>query len=230
MVKKRGISDSLRVLGVDLASRSWSDNGSAVLTFQSSPQPQWLSLEYGCIRWPASAVTATAMAEVIHSYVTEKRLDAVSLDGPQGWREPNAGSRPGVGRWCEYLCKCQGKMGEYGKIYPRSYGTWIQFCLDVFETLPEKGDARLVNDADVKTLELLNGRGYWLLECFPTSIWKTSGLKPLPGKKKLAGNPHEVFSYVRDLKQSYNLPNLEDWKGTHDDLQAVVAAFQPPVC
>ena len=219
------MSGSFRVLGVDLASKSWTGTGSAVLTFKSSPQPRWLSVEYGCIHWPNYALTPAAMAEVIHSYFVENRIDAISLDGPQGWREPNPGDRKGVGRWCEYLAGCQGKAGGYGKTYPGTYCGWIRFCLDVFETLRERGDAHLVNNADEEILEPLGDHSYWLLECYPTSIWKTSGLKALPGKEKIARNLQKVSSYASSLKRCYGLPNLWDWQGTHDDLQAVVAAL-----
>ena len=216
---------SFRVLGVDLASKSWPDNGSAILSFECSPQPRWLSVEYGCIQWPNSDLTAIGMAEVIHSHVVEKKLDAVSLDGPQGWREPEPEVRSGVGRWCEYLAACQGKTGEYGKTYPRTYRNWIQFSLGVFETLIDRSDFQLANSPDSKILEPLDDHNCWLLECFPTSIWKTSGLTPLPGKAKVARNPQKILSHVRALQKCYDLPNLGDWQGTHDDLQAIVAAL-----
>ncbi len=216
---------SLRVLGVDLASKSWSDSGSAILEFQISPQPKWLSAQYGCIEWPDCDLTSAAMAEVIHSYVAENMLDAVSLDGPQGWREPKPEIRGGVGRWCEYLAACPGKTGKYGKTYPGTYRNWIQFSLEVFETLIDRSDFQLANNPDSKILELLDDQYCWLLECFPTSIWKTSGLKPLPAKTKFAGNHQKISSYVTALQKCYDLPNLEDWQGTHDDLQAIVAAL-----
>ncbi|MFO0265041.1 MAG: hypothetical protein ACK53V_25750, partial [Planctomycetota bacterium] len=60
------------------------------------------------------------MADVIERTVREQQISAVSLDGPQGWREPNAAARRGGGRVCEYLARCQGKTGEFGRTYPQT--------------------------------------------------------------------------------------------------------------
>ena len=86
------MSSDLRVLGIDLASRSWQDNGSAILGFNVE---QWKSVEYGCIKWPNRQLSAAAMAEVIEDVIRERTIAAVSLDGPRGWREP-AGGEPGI--------------------------------------------------------------------------------------------------------------------------------------
>ena len=36
--------------------------------------------------------------------------------------------------------------------------------------------------------------GYWMIECFPTSTWRTSGLKELPGHRRAPRNVVEQFA------------------------------------
>ena len=58
-----------------------------------------------------------------------------------------------------------------------------------------------------------------VLECFPTSAWRSSGLTPLPGK----GSKPLLSPYVEALRAAYQLPPFA--VQSHDDLQAVVAAL-----
>jgi hypothetical protein len=60
---------------------------------------------------------------------------------------------------------------------------------------------------------------YIVLECFPTSAWRSSGLDPLPAK----GKRPALAPYVRALAVAYGLPLPS--VSSHDDLQAVVAAL-----
>jgi hypothetical protein len=60
---------------------------------------------------------------------------------------------------------------------------------------------------------------YMVLECFPTSAWRSSGLVPLPAK----GKRPDLAPYLQSLTAAYRLPPTS--VSTHDDLQAVVAAL-----
>lgn len=219
------MSDVQHVLGIDLASRSWRDNGSAILSFTPTPDPSWKAVRYGVIDWPAVELTPAAMADVIERAVTDYGLSAVSLDGPQGWREPNAEPRKGVGRVCEYQACCQGKTGEYGKTYPQTQFNWISFCIQVFAELRARGNASMANDAAVRRLDPLAGGRYWLLECFPTSTWRRSRLQKLPGKASVGTNRALIAAYEASLRERYEFNVGDAWQGTHDDLQAIVAAL-----
>ena len=64
--------------------------------------------------------------------------------------------------------------------------------------------------------------GYWLLECLPTSTWRTSGLKPLPGKRNTP--PEDVEAFAWWLAAAYQLP-AGALTRNHDDLQALVATL-----
>lgn len=215
-------STTLTALGIDLASSRWGDNGSASIQFTSDG---WAKCGVRVITWPGGPLTPAALADSINTYARQTGAAAVCLDGPQGWRTPGITTydRPGVGRWCEHEVNAQGKTGEYGHTYPRTQASWIRFCISVFDELLAKSGVVLANNPDATRLDRLVN-GYWLLEVFPTSIWRSSGLPPLPGKARTTlGRMDEARGY---LTARYGMPNgtLPD-HGSHDDLQALVAAL-----
>lgn len=216
---------TFKVLGIDLASRKWQDNGSAMITFTTGDDAAWCAVECGCIEWPIhDHLSSNAMADVIEQTVKEHGISAVSLDGPQGWRQPNAPERLGVGRVCEYEASCQGKTGTYGRTYPQTQHGWIKFCIDVFAELMDRGYAQIVNSMEGVDTDL-EPDGYWLLECFPTSTWRESRLPQLPGKSRVGNDMKLVAVYWRILQQRFGLPQIASSTFTHDDLQAIVAAL-----
>ena len=199
----------MRVLGVDLASATWADNGSAVIEFDAS---RFLSVVTPAITWPIGALTPAALAAAISEFCTRHDVSAVALDGPQGWRDPHTPStEPGVGRRCEWLCKTQGKTGVHPRTYPSTQRGWIEFSVSVFDELLHSHGARLFEGKRQRSLQVM--------ECFPTSTWRASGLKPLPGK----GKKPALASFVSALRRAYRLPPFT--VRSHDDLQAVVAAL-----
>lgn len=213
------------VLGIDLASRRWSDNGTAILRFSGGTTPAWESLQYGCLSWPGAEIDPVIMSERILSAVSDQGIRVVCLDGPQGWREPGAPQRKGVGRVCEYQTKCQGKTGEYGQAYPRTQKGWIHFCTQVFAHLRDSGRAVVANDVGLVADRSLDDGQFWILETFPTASWRQSGLTPLPAKSRVGRKPEQMLTFVESLRERFHLPNLIPWTGTHDDLQAIVTAL-----
>ncbi len=203
-----------RVLGIDLASRDWLDNGSAVIEFDDTKKV-FTRVNGGAISWPRTPLTPAVLAEVIDEYSRREGICAVSLDGPQGWRHPEAPrQRRGVGRHCESACNTQGKTGEYPHTYPGNQRPWIEFCIDVFDQLTSKRGVVLANGT-----EWVPPEAYVVLECFPTSAWRSSGLTALPGKNSRP----DLAPYISKLRSAFRLPNFT--VQSHDDLQAVVAAL-----
>lgn len=197
----------MRVLGIDLASATWADNGSAMFEFDAG---RFVSVTTPAIVWPQTALTPASLAASIRDFCAGQDVSAVALDGPQGWRDPlTPSSEPGVGRRCEWRCKTQGKTGVHPRAYPSTQRGWIEFCIEVFDLL--------VHGAAL--FEGRRRRGLHLMECFPTSTWRASGLTPLPGKGKKPALP----PFVRALRRAYRLPPFQ--VRSHDDLQAVVAAL-----
>jgi len=210
------------VLGVDLASSSWSKNGNALLGFDTGTR-QWINAQTGVLNWPRKTISSDLMAETLNSFALERKVAAMSLDGPQGWRDPAASpTRKGVGRWCEFVCKTQGKTGCFGNTYPPNQVGWIAFTIRVFENLLSRPHIKLVNDPLQSRVNPPAAGQYYILECFPASVWRQSGLDPLPGHRKAPPDVVERFS--GDLATAYGLPS-QVMTRNHDDLQAVVGAL-----
>ncbi len=203
------------VLGIDLASSKWSSVGSATIRFDDEANV-FTRVNAGAVSWPAIPLTAEALADAIDAFAKRETVCAVAMDGPQGWRDPaTPEGAPGVGRRCEYACRTQGKTGAYPRTFPGTQRKWIEFSIDVFASLLARPGVALADPAAVPDRR----SGYVILECFPTSAWRSSGLAPLPGK----GRKPDLKPYVSSLVAAYRLPDTS--VATHDDLQAVVAAL-----
>jgi hypothetical protein len=215
-----GLQQIRRVLGIDLA-MTWPKMGSAMLSFSLQPT-EWVAASTAVVTWPNSPATASVAADVIDEFARRSDIAAVSLDGPQGWRDPAAVDRAGVGRACEKAAGTPGKTGTYGTTYPGNYVAWTCFCVDIFAALLKLPHVYLANDSLLPSFPLRRRGEYWLLECFPTSTWRASGLTPLPGHAKAP--PIVVESFASRLRNRYSLP-AEMLTRNHDELQAVVAAL-----
>jgi len=211
---------TITVLGIDLASGGWKNNGSAVLRFSTDP-PAWIEVLPGAVVWPTGPLTPSGLAAAIDGAAIAHGAVAVSLDGPQGWRDPNAVSRRGVGRHCELLTQTPGKTGPYGTAYPRTMFSWITFCIDVFAALVRRPHVSLVNAPEVHALPCPAAGHYYVLECFPTSTWRTAELRQLPGKGQ--STSATVVGHAAALRDRFKLPDFTT--PGHDDLQAIVAAL-----
>src|SRR5262245_10002809 len=74
------------VLGIDVASGSWSANGSAMIEFDGSG---FVCVNPGAIQWSSSLpLTAENLANEIVTFACRHEIAAIALDGPQGWRDP----------------------------------------------------------------------------------------------------------------------------------------------
>lgn len=204
----------LAVLGVDLASASWAANGTALLTFE--PGGDWIGVDTAVVDWPTGGKPSVAqLAELIDAASRRTDAAAVSIDGPQGWRDP-AGS--GWGRQADRQARTPGKMGPPRSCVPGTYLRWVSFSVAVFAELLRRPQVRLVNEPN-GAVEEPPTDGYYLVESFPTSTWRSAGLTPPPGKAKTS----DAAPFARALARAFGLPPL-DGIG-HDDLQAVVAAL-----
>lgn len=160
-----------------------------------------------------------SVADAIDAFALANGVAALSIDGPQGWRDAGAPVEQGVGRACERRARTLGKTGVAGTTFPANQIGWIGFSIELFDELLRRPHVRLANDREATLFEPSAG-GYWLLECFPTVTWRTSGLRPLPAK----GKRPDASAFARALAERWRLAPLPSGIG-HDDLQAVVAAL-----
>ena len=200
--------NDLKVLGIDLACRSWADNGSALLTFGGMP-PAWRSVELGVIRWPDAPLTPANMARAIDELAIALGVRAVSIDGPQGWRSPLAGNRRGVGRLCEYEARTPGKTGVSENLSRQLRRLGAVQHRRLRKKLLSLGRLLLANEpGSAVPMNVCDQTRYVLLECFPTSTWRCSGLIPLPGHRR--AGPDVVENHACSLRNRYSLqPNYD---------------------
>src|SRR5690242_19589261 len=64
-----GIRRDVTVLGVDIASRSWGDIGTAILSFAPGIKPAWTVCRTDVIAWPQSSLMPEILAEVIDRFM-----------------------------------------------------------------------------------------------------------------------------------------------------------------
>jgi hypothetical protein len=205
------------VLGIDIGT-TWSSTGSALLWTDDG----WSSVcdcKTRVLSGAGGDLDAASLADAVDRAARAANAAAVSLDGPQGWRDP-ASSCLGAGRNAELSARCPGKTGTHGTCFPGTYIRWVRLCIDVFEQLLSKPGVSLANSNG--GLEAPPEAGYSILECFPTSSWRASGLRPLPGHRRAP--PAVVRDYADRLAKRYNLP-ASAVTDDHDDLQAIVAAL-----
>jgi hypothetical protein len=207
------------VLGVDLASRRWSDIGTALVKLGDDGEP--IEVVTQAVRWPLGApLTESRLARIVDRFVRAHGVAAVSIDGPQGWRDPAALASQGVGRACEKSAHAPGKTGVYGRTYPANQLGWMSFSITLFALLTERNHIHLVDDPEITTLEKPKPGEYYLMECFPTVTWRSAGLAPLPAKRRV----RDTRTFATELATRWPLPLIDHAIG-HDDLQAVVAAL-----
>lgn len=171
------------------------------------------------IRLPALGLTgrpeASALAKTIIALAEQLGARLLFIDGPQAWKAPDNGLLHS--RICERQLSTQGKTGLPCFTKPSNYAPFTAFAVDLFDQLASLGWSRLPDEL------ALSSSSRFALESFPTSAWRSLGLKPLPGK---ANTPvGTVQAKLTEL--SCLLPiSVEDAGDlTHDELQALVAGL-----
>lgn len=193
------------VLAVDLAHRHYDSMGFAFLgqglnTVQFV-QPADLGL--------ADPPEPKPFAHGLEAFCRNNGVSVLLLDGPQGWKSERSGIEHM--RLCERVLNTPGRSGLPGEAKPRTYLPFIQFSIALFDSLRRLHGWTLLleNWAEQRPQR-------WVVECFPTSSWKTLGLSRLPGKTRAISA--DLEKWRSDLQQAtgLNIPSSP----THDQLQA----------
>lgn len=137
----------------------------------------------------------------------------IFIDGPQGWKDPANGLEHA--RRCERELATPGKTGLPGCVKPASWTRMAAFSIELFDALSDRGFPRVQSLDD-----LVSGRKL-SIESFPTSAWRTLGLKPLPAKARTSASQLSAWTTrLLDL-----VPCTFTRLPTHDELQALVAGL-----
>jgi hypothetical protein len=197
----------MRVISVDLASRSYGDVGVVLLEYSlgrisaSLIRPESLEL--------VGEPNAPELGEALAALAADHGSQAFLLDGPQGWKAPENGLEHS--RRCEKELATQGKTGLPGHTKPASFRRFAEFSVELFDVLDALGFPRLARRN--------GGPGQTSAEVYPTSAWRALEISPLPSKRRATGS--DISERLRVLEATVGLsfhgaPN-------HDELQAMVA-------
>jgi hypothetical protein len=195
------------VLSVDIAHRRYADIGIAFLGHGSDVVQIIKAIDLGMSDPPK----VEDFADALNAFSNHEGVSVMLLDGPQGWKEPK--SQIEHMRLCERVLNTPGKTGVIGNVKPKTYLPYIQFSINLFHQL-----------RTTHGWELLRSDWYeqpwkrWLVESFPSSAWRTLGLKKLPAKGK--STPEQLRIWRDGLIDQTGLVLPSDL--THDELQAAV--------
>jgi Protein of unknown function (DUF429) len=146
-------------------------------------------------------------------YCEKNQINVVLLDGPQGWKDPD--SELLHWRRCENELFTPAKTGVAGSVKPWPALGYVQFCIDVFSGLAER-NAELVQGSPIEIPRFLLA-----IETFPTSAWRSLGLRPLPSRYKTERS--EIEGRTGELRGKFGIAT--EVTPSHDELQALVAAL-----
>ena len=205
----------MAVLSVDLATRRWSDLGLVVLERMCAPDSDEGLIRCEIVLWnEVGPVSAETLAGRLNHLCGVRGIRVMMLDGPQAWKSGSNGLEHA--RVSERQLNTAAKTGLPGMVKPRTYRSFAEFCVDVYDALCRRGWRRLATrDHPGSPQERI------LVESYPYAAWKSLGLNPLPSKRR---------ARVSDLAEAYGalrtlIPFTVNRPPNHDQLQAIVGGL-----
>jgi Protein of unknown function (DUF429) len=200
-----------RVLSIDLALRNYDRMGFCVLEGKrKSSRAKFLKSSDLELQNPPDTRN---LADAISKYCSEQEIRVVLLDGPQAWKDPT--SDLVHCRRCEYELHTQVKTGKVGHVKPGPALNFVKFCIDLVEDLAKRG-GELVSESPIR----VKGR-FLIVESFPTSAWRSLGMKTLPSPRKTPSG--EIQRRLTLLRSGFGVKTQDE--PTHDELQALIAGL-----
>lgn len=201
----------MAILSVDLATNRYRDIGVAVLTLgEGLVRVEFVEAAVsGLLGRPSVESVSGWLAELASSY----GVDAIFVDGPQGWKDPSNGHMHA--RACERELATPGKTGLPGFVKPGSWTRMAEFSIELFDALGDYGFLRVHRSEDIRTGRKL------AIESFPTSAWRSLHLTKLPGKGRTSAS--QLTSCTAALRSL--IPMVLTRPPSHDELQALVAGL-----
>lgn len=201
----------MSIVSVDLASNRYRDIGIAVIGVRDG------SVVIEFVEGRAYGLKGRPCVEEVASWLTglagAREADVILIDGPQGWKDPANGFEHA--RRCERELATPGKTGLPGCVKPSSWKRMANFSIELFDALSVSGFLRVQSRDD-----LVSGRKL-AIESFPTSAWRTLGLKPLPGKSRASAAQVSTWTTTLARLIKFTLTSSP----THDELQALIGGL-----
>lgn len=237
----------MAILSVDLAYRRWSDLGIVILrrTQQAKRRAAAPAASVACEIIPLGPpdldgaprrrssrtsgklraahlgpVDPEILAGRLNHLCVTRGINLLMLDGPQAWKSPSNGFAHA--RVSERQLNTAAKTGLPGLVLPRTYRTFSEFCIDVYDALCRRGWRRFETVHQPPPLAKPGSPPQRLLvESYPHAAWRSLGLAPLPSKRRarisdIAG----AYAALRSL-----VPFTTNRPPNHDQLQAIVGGL-----
>ncbi len=201
---------AVSVVSLDLAAKSYTDNGLAVVRGDQTLKCEFLDVA----SYLDGAPNARDLADFLDSIAKRSNASCILIDGPQAWKLADNGLEHQ--RVCEKALHTPGKTGEPGIVKPASWTSFVEFSIELFDALDERGWPRLPD----RSMTHSKHSGF-ALESFPTAAWRGVGLKTLPSKAK--AGPAEVQAQLDRLCRIFPVEVTRE--PSHDEMQALVAAI-----
>jgi hypothetical protein len=201
----------MHILGIDLATRRYSDIGVALL--HQSASAIHVNFLHPAAAGLGGPPQVAMLAEWVADVARQHDVAIIAIDGPQAWKAPDNGLDHA--RLCEQLLRTQAKTGLPGAVKPGPALRFVRFAIDFFDALAEAGWPRL---ADAATLP---PHSPVTVEVFPTAVWRALGLRPLPAKGK--SSVSDIGCWRRQVAERFSLC-FRTAPG-HDELQALMAGL-----
>lgn len=201
----------MTIVSVDLAYRALADIGIAVMTADGAS----IACEFAKLTGERAPEPQDLARELV-ALCGRVGARFLLIDGPQGWKAPT--SEPKHARACEVAFNTPGKTGLPGVTKPANYRRFIEFSIEVFDALHQRGWPRY-DPGRQGTLHTTAGVA---VESFPLSAWRSLGLPILPAKRR--AKPQDLTDRLADIQHLFG-PIALSSQPNHDELQALVAGL-----
>ena len=214
--------ESMPVLSVHLATRSWADLGVALLGL-GLPIAGASTVSCEILPWrEADAPTVVELAERLDWICHERGVRVLMLDGPQAWKADDNGFAHS--RTAERVLHTAAKMGRPGTVLPGTYERFVGYCLALYDALARLGWQRLMAGqagSPARSRAESSAGQRFLVESYPHAAWKSLGILPLPARRRCR---------VSDLARAWAdlsavVPIYASQPPNHNQMQAIVGGL-----
>lgn len=210
------IGEESAILSIDLAVKSYSDFGFALLR-KDRGKISTSFFRAGQIGLSGAPIP-DELAKKLASFCRNENIGVLVIDGPQGWKKPDSAL---PFRRADFEAKAPAKVCEREVVKPATYLSFVKFSTKLFFLLASDESFELFSDTKPMCISSRSTR-ILLCESLPYATWKLLGEKPLPRKKKCS--EAEIATRYLGVCRKFSLKKANKIL-SHDELQALVGAL-----